>query len=56
MKVVSPLDLQAQRAQNAADPTTAQDVATKAYVDARVAGAAVLAAARELANSNFGGL
>ena len=38
MKVLNPVDMQGNKITNADDPTSAQDLATKAYVDANVGG------------------
>lgn len=51
-KVMNGLDLQGQRAQNAGDPSSAQDLATKNYVDATVRGVDWKASVRAASTGN----
>jgi hypothetical protein len=52
-KVMNGLDLQSQRIQNIANPTSAQDAATKTYVDALINGVSWKTAARVASTSNI---
>ena len=51
-KVMNGLDLQSQRIQNTANPSSAQDVATQAYVDALVQGVSWKQAVRVASTAN----
>lgn len=51
-KIMNGLDLQAQRIQNVSDPSSNQDAATKAYVDATAAGLTWKAAVRVASTGN----